>query len=108
MDSPIQFPGLQMSSSWALPSVYTPERIECLGRANAVARQLRDLGYRTVVENPMPEDESPATIQIDVGAIGTRPLRLLGGCTVRQTHTGIEGTTINEVLVLWRVAPGSL
>ena len=107
MGSLINFPGLQMPTPWVLPSVYTPARIERLGRANDVARKLRSLGYRIVEEDPFPDDDGVAILQVDIGRIGARPLHHLGGCGMRNTVTGFESTTIDGVRVVWQIPEAS-
>lgn len=107
MGSLINFPGLEATMDCVLPSIYTPARIERMGRANDVARRLRGLGYRIIAEDPIPDDDGPAILQIDLGTAGTRPLQHLGRCAVRNTTTGIESTTIDGVRVMWRIPEAS-
>ncbi|MFT0531631.1 hypothetical protein ACMHYJ_02180 [Castellaniella hirudinis] len=106
MGSLIDFPGLQGFMT-AVPSIFTPARIECLAQANDVARKLRGLGYRVVAEDPFPDDGGPSIIQIDVSTVGTRSLQHLGGCSVRNTLTGVESTTIDGVRVVWQTVEAS-
>ncbi|WP_103035204.1 hypothetical protein [Castellaniella caeni] len=101
MGSLINFPGRQYVSPSVLPSVYTPARIERMGQLNDVSRQVRALGYRVVAEDPFPNDEGKPIIQLDTGAIGTRPLMLLASCSTRDAVLGVERVVIDGVRVFW-------
>lgn len=101
MGTLINFPGLQSPTSWTLPTVYTPARIERIGRANEVARQLRTLGYRVIAEDPFPDDDGPSIVQIDLAGVGARPLQHLSGGALLDTRTGVVRTTIRGVRVVW-------
>lgn len=103
MGSLINFPGLQMPTPWVLPSIYTPARIERMGRANSVARKLRALGYRIVAEDPIPDDDGSPIIQLDVGTLPQRSLIHLGDCLVTDTKNGVQRTVIDGVRVFWQM-----
>lgn len=104
MGTLITFPTmLQSPSPWTNPTIFTPERIEGMGRLNAVARKLRELGYRIIDEDNFPDDDGSPIIEIDLIDVGDRPVKLLSVCAMSNATTGIERVTINGVRVFWHL-----
>lgn len=101
MGTLIPFPGAAVLPDQQSPTIYTPERIDQLARSNAVARQLRGLGYRILDEDIWPDDGGMPIIQVEVSEIGDRSIRHLGEGLSYYADHNLYRTRIDDVRVCW-------
>jgi len=84
------------------PSVFTADVQRCLAESNAAARALRDMHYRVIAEDPIPNDDGRPILLLDLN--GQSAERLLNQChaSTRLSETGQVTAHFMNVRVIFQ------